>query len=137
MGREELIRTFAKALVDASRGEDKSRAIEVLQTALKDAEESLPLGEGEIQALRGIIEALGGRWSSSFTHKLIAAAGDGELLRLLQERLDTWSEDITELTPKEAQYISLWSDLIEELRAITMEMEKEVNQTVGQSSSQG
>ena len=136
MDRKELIRTFAKALVDVSRGEDRSRAAEVLQTALKDAEESVSLEEGEIQALRGIIEALGGRWSSSFTHKLIAAAGDSELLRLLQERLDTWSEDITELTPKEAQYISLWSELIEELRSIVLTMEKEVNQTDGQGSPQ-
>ncbi|MDK2463938.1 MAG: hypothetical protein QI223_04080 [Candidatus Korarchaeota archaeon] len=125
MDRKELIRTFAKVLTDVSRGGDRSRATEVLQTALKDAEESVSLEEGEIQALRGIIEALGGRWPSSFTHKLIAAAGDGELLRLLQERLDTWSEDITELTPKEAQYIYLWSELIEELRSISIPMEEE------------
>ncbi|RLG42577.1 MAG: hypothetical protein DRO01_01160 [Thermoproteota archaeon] len=131
MDRKELIRTFAKALVEVSRGEDKSRAIEALQTALKDAEESLSLEEGEVQALRGIIEALGGRWSSSFTHKLIAAAGDGELLRLLRERLDSWSEDITELTPNEAQYISLWSELIGELQTIAIATEKEVNQTDG------
>ena len=137
MDRKELIRTFAKALVEVSRGEDKSRAIEALQTALKDAEESLSLEEGEVQALRGIIEALGGRWPSSFTHKLIAAAGDGELLRLLRERLDSWSEDITELTSKEAQYISLWSELIGELQTIAIATEKEVNQTDGQDSSQG
>ncbi len=137
MDRKELIRAFAKALIDIHRGEDRSRIAESLQNVLKDAEESALVEKGELTALRGILEAIRGKWSSSFVHKLVAAADDAELLRLLQERLGTWSEDITELTPKEAQYISLWSELIEELQSTLEAMEQDINQTERQSSRQG
>ncbi len=110
-----MIRAFAEGLIEIHRGGDRMKVLESLQAALREAEGESLISEGELAALRGVLESIKGKWSSSLPSKLIASADDPDLLRLLQARLRSWPEDITELTTREKEYLTLWSELISEL----------------------
>ncbi len=121
MDRGDLVEAVARAIVDASKEIGQSQALEAIPQIVKELEEGSLLKPGELQAVRGIIEALKGRWKSTFTQKLISAVREGENLDEIKTRLLGWGKDLTDLSNHEEEFLSLWIDVIDAIKSILAE----------------
>ena len=121
-----MIEAVARAIIAASEEAGQSQEIDALLQIVKEMEEKSLLKPGELQAVKGIIEALKGRWKSTFAQKLVSIVREGgEGLDEIKNRLLVWSTDLTDLSDVEEEFLSFWVDVVAAMKSILTQERKE------------